>query len=86
MRLPRDVSGDELARRFAAVGYQITRQTGSHLRLTRSGPEEHHITVPRHKSLRVGTLNGVLRDVAERLKMDRDELIVALWETERSGS
>ena len=34
-RIPRDLSGTELARKLGAYGYQVTRQTGSHVRLTR---------------------------------------------------
>jgi hypothetical protein len=34
MRLPRDVSGQDLAQALASLGYRLTRQTGSHLRLT----------------------------------------------------
>ena len=34
MRLPRDISGSELAKRLSRLGYAVTRQTGSHLRLT----------------------------------------------------
>src|SRR5713226_8891338 len=34
MRLARDVSGDDLAKALADLGYRVTRQTGSHLRLT----------------------------------------------------
>jgi hypothetical protein len=41
---------------------------------------EHHVTIPRHKPLRVGTLNAVLRDVADHLGMTRDELIKSLME------
>lgn len=33
-RLPRDVTGEELARALGKVGYEATRQTGSHIRLT----------------------------------------------------
>jgi predicted RNA binding protein YcfA (HicA-like mRNA interferase family) len=55
MKLPRDVSGDDLAGALAALGYQVTRQAGSHLRLTTTEAGEHHITVPRHTPLRVGT-------------------------------
>jgi len=33
-RLPRDVSGADLAKLLAALGYTVTRQKGSHLRLT----------------------------------------------------
>ncbi|MBI2863614.1 MAG: type II toxin-antitoxin system HicA family toxin [Chloroflexi bacterium] len=71
MRLPRDVSGEELAKRLARLGYAVTRQTGSHIRLTRSTGLQHHTTIPRHKSIRVGTLNSILTDVAEHLKIDR---------------
>ena len=34
MRLPRDISGDDLAKALGGYGYQITRQKESHLRLT----------------------------------------------------
>ncbi len=34
MRLPRDLSGSDLAQALRKLGYSITRQTGSHLRLT----------------------------------------------------
>jgi predicted RNA binding protein YcfA (HicA-like mRNA interferase family) len=57
MRLPRDVSGRDLARRLAKYGYTTTRQTGSHIRLTTIAPSEHPITIPDHDALRVGTLS-----------------------------
>ena len=31
MRLPRDVSGSDLAHSLRKLGYSVTRQTGSHL-------------------------------------------------------
>ena len=34
MRLPRDLSGNDLAQALRKLGYQVTRQTGSHIRLT----------------------------------------------------
>jgi HicA toxin of bacterial toxin-antitoxin, len=34
LKVPRDVSGHELCRALARFGYTMTRQTGSHLRLT----------------------------------------------------
>lgn len=84
MRLPRDVSGEDLARRLARLGYTVTRQTGSHLRLTRrAGQDEQHLTIPRHASLRVGTLANVLRDVAEQLGMSRDEVLEELFGSRR---
>ena len=52
MKLPRDLSGAELARELQKVGYRVTRQTGSHMRLTTSDGGEHHVTIPAHESLR----------------------------------
>jgi predicted RNA binding protein YcfA (HicA-like mRNA interferase family) len=79
VRLPRDVSGDDLARALGTLGYRVTRQTGSHLRLTTSERGEHHVTVPRHAALRVGTLAGVLGDVAAHFSLSREELVERLF-------
>lgn len=79
MRLPRDVAGAELARLLGRFGYQPTRQTGSHQRLTTSQGGEHHVTVPLHAALRLGTLAGILGDVAEHLALTRDEVAARLF-------
>jgi predicted RNA binding protein YcfA (HicA-like mRNA interferase family) len=79
MKLPRDVGGVELARLLARYGYKITRQTGSHMRLTSMLKGEHHITIPRHKPLKVGTLNGILSDIALYLEKDKQILIDELF-------
>lgn len=80
MKLPRDIAGDELAGLLRKYSYSKTRQTGSHLRLTSSlkGPE-HQITIPRHKSLKVGTLSGILKDVASYLEIQKQQLIEELF-------
>ncbi|TKB54619.1 MAG: type II toxin-antitoxin system HicA family toxin [Nitrospira sp.] len=52
MRLPRDLSGSDLAQSLRKLGYSITRQTGSHLRLTTHEHGEHHLTIPQHDPLR----------------------------------
>jgi predicted RNA binding protein YcfA (HicA-like mRNA interferase family) len=74
MRLPRDLTGAQLIRALGKLGYQATRQTGSHVRLTCESPEQHHITVPLHDPLRIGTLAAMLSAVAEAHGMTRDEL------------
>lgn len=80
MKLPRDLSGEELARLLRSCGYEITRQTGSHMRLTSTlKGRPHHITIPAHKELTVGTLNGVVTDVASYLEKDRQELLQELF-------
>lgn len=79
MKLPRDLSGAELAKALGRVGYQITRQSGSHIRLTTTAPTVHHVTVPAHDPLKVGTLAAILGAVAEHLRLDRDELVRRLF-------
>lgn len=80
MRLPRDWGGEKLAKLLGRYGYTITRQTGSHMRLTTQQGGEHHVTIPRHSPLRVGTLNGILKDVAHHLGVERDELLSGLMQ------
>jgi hypothetical protein len=49
------------------------------MRLTTTQGGEHHVTIPRHESLRVGTLNAILRDVAEHLDIPRQTLLETLF-------
>ena len=79
MKLPRDLSGGGLAKTLTRLGYQTTRQTASHMRLTTQQGGEHHITVPDHDALKVGTLNGILREVAEHFELSRSELLQRLF-------
>ena len=80
MKLPRDLGGEELATRLGKYGYQVVRQTGSHIRLTSTYKDtEHHLTIPRHKPLRVGTLNGIINEVAVYLEMEKQSLIDDLF-------
>jgi predicted RNA binding protein YcfA (HicA-like mRNA interferase family) len=79
VRLPRDLSGDALAKALATLGYEVTRQSGSHLRLTSTLRGEHHVTIPRHRALRAGTLAGILADVAEHHAIERTRLIERLF-------
>ncbi len=74
MRLPRDVSGRQLAKLLGSLGYSTTRQKGSHIRLTTMQSGEHHVTIPDHDPLRIGTLRSILNDVARHFGITRDEL------------
>lgn len=79
MKLPRDIAGLELAQRLTIMGYAISRQSGSHIRLTTQQNGEHHVTIPRHDPLKVGTFSAVLDDVAKHFSMSRDDLIKRLF-------
>jgi len=79
MKLPRDLDGNQLAQALSKFGYEIIRQTGSHIRLTTQQQGEHHITIPSHSPLKVSTLNAILKDVADHSGMSRDALLSQLF-------
>jgi predicted RNA binding protein YcfA (HicA-like mRNA interferase family) len=80
LRLPRDLSGNQLASLLRRFGYEPTRQTGSHLRLTSTMQGfQHHVTIPRHGVLKVGTLAAILADIAAYLEVDRQDLTGQLF-------
>jgi predicted RNA binding protein YcfA (HicA-like mRNA interferase family) len=80
LKLPRDVSGEELVRALRHFGYEVTRQTGSHIRVTsKFKGTEHHVTIPAHKQLKVGTLAEILSDVASYLGLPREQLTQQLF-------
>ena len=74
MRLPHDLPDDDLVTLLWHYGYAPDRESGSHRRLTSTlGEAQHHLTVPRHAPLRVGTLSAIVTDVAAFLDRDRVE-------------
>ena len=79
MKLPRNISSAELAQALRKLAYAITRQSGSHLRLTTSERGQHHITIPNHNPIKVGTLSGILADVSAHFQLSREELIQKLF-------
>jgi hypothetical protein len=50
------------------------------MRLTTSERGQHHVTVPNHKNLKVGTLAGILADVAEHFRITREEVQKRLFD------
>ena len=80
MKLPRDMGGEDLIKLLAKFGYEVVRQTGSHVRLKSEVMGKiHSITIPLHKPLKLGTLNNILSDVAEYLKISKKELVERLF-------
>jgi predicted RNA binding protein YcfA (HicA-like mRNA interferase family) len=80
LRLPRDLSGHDLAKSLRRYGYQVSRQTGSHLQLKSNvRGSDHHITIPAHKALKLGTLSGIISAMAIYLEMDRSQLAEDLF-------
>ena len=79
MKVPRDLSGHDLARALRELGYRIDHQTGSHLRLTTQVAGEHHVTIPAHDPLKIGTLNAILGEVADHAGATRQQLLRRLF-------
>jgi predicted RNA binding protein YcfA (HicA-like mRNA interferase family) len=79
MKLPRNLSGAQLIKALEQLGYQAARQTGSHVRLASLLSKEHHLTIPLHDPLRIGTLAAILTDVAMHHGITRDELLARLF-------
>ncbi len=75
MKLPRDVTGAELAKALQALGYRPVRQVGSHMQLTTTQGGEHHVTIPRHRPLRIGTFATILDRVAAHFGVSRAEVL-----------
>jgi len=74
MRLPRDISSTELIKLLQKFGYQISRQKGSHIRLTTTKQGEHHITIPNNDPIRLGTLSSIIIDIANHFKKTKEEI------------
>ena len=51
-------SGKEIVRALEKLGFRVARQSGSHVLMKRG---EKGCVVPNHKEVKVGTVNGVLR-------------------------
>lgn len=79
MKIPRDISASELISVLKKFGYQVTRQAGSHIRLTTQNSGEHHITIPNHSPIKIGTLSAILNDIASHLHITKEELVKELF-------
>jgi len=74
MKTPRNLSAQSLIKLLSKYGYVVTRQKGSHIRLTRNSENgEHHITIPNHDPLRLGTLSSIITDVADNLGINKED-------------
>ncbi len=75
MKIPRDISGSEIISALTKLGYIKTKQVGSHIKLTTVEKGVHHVTIPNHSPIKIGTLNNILKDIAEHFAISKEELI-----------
>jgi len=76
VKLPR-ISGNKLIKVLTnTMGYEIVRQKGSHIRLSKNTENGiHNITIPNHEELAKGTLNSILSSVSKWNNISKDKLI-----------
>ena len=79
MKLPRDISASELIKLLQKFGYSISRQKGSHIRITTSANGEHHVTIPNHNPIKLGTLSSIIGDVAVHFNKTKEEIAKDLF-------
>ena len=60
IRLPA-ISGRDAVRAFEADGWQVARQSGSHIIMTKTGVPV-TLSIPNHRELKRGTLRGLIRN------------------------
>jgi predicted RNA binding protein YcfA (HicA-like mRNA interferase family) len=65
------VSGAEVVRALEHLGFVVVRQRGSHIILRRGSAG---CVVPNHREIKVGTLNGLLKQAG----VGADEFLIAL--------
>lgn len=76
MKLPRDLSGAELIKLLCKhYGYRRVNQEGSHVILEANTPRQHRISIPDHSPLRIGTLNAILRAVANVQGVEKENIL-----------
>ena len=79
MKIPRDITANDLLKSLKSFGYEIVRQKGSHIRIKTELNGEHYETIPNHKPIKIGTLSGILNNIAEHFDMTKEELMEQIF-------
>ncbi len=72
-RLPL-LSGMQVVKALSKLGYRVTRQRGSHMRLTCPNRKEWPVTVPRYKTID----RSLLRLIIQEANLSADEFLSLL--------
>ena len=78
MKLPRDLDGPRLVKALLVLGYEPTRQKGSHIRVTTQRDGENHEVIPFHHPIKAGTLASILKRIAAHHGMTEEALLEML--------
>ena len=62
------VSGIEIVKALAKIGYETDHQTGSHIILRQKEYPYRRLTIPNHKEIAKGTLRAIIRQAGLTLE------------------
>ena len=80
MKIPRNIGYKELIKSLKKIGYKVSRQSGSHIRLSAViNGSVHHITIPAHNPIKIGTLNAIMNELSNVLDIPKSKLIEKLF-------
>ena len=79
MKVPRDLSGRDVVKVLCSDwDYRKVNQVGSHIALETESPSHHRICIPDHRTLKVGTLSGIIAAVARHKGVSREAFLKSL--------
>jgi predicted RNA binding protein YcfA (HicA-like mRNA interferase family) len=79
MKTPRNLSGKQLIKLLKIYGYETVSQKGSHIKITTLKGGEHHLAIPNHDPIKIGTLNGIVRQVSEHIGKSKEDVFQELF-------
>jgi predicted RNA binding protein YcfA (HicA-like mRNA interferase family) len=79
MKIPRSISGEELVKLLRKLGYEKTAQKGSHIKVTTTEHGQHHLAIPNHNPIKIGTLNSIVNLVAAHFNKSKEEILELLF-------
>jgi predicted RNA binding protein YcfA (HicA-like mRNA interferase family) len=79
MKTPRNVSALELIKALGNLGYIKTAQKGSHIKITTEQNGQHHLSIPNHTPIKIGTFKAIIKQVSIHFEKDTDEIMKLLF-------
>ncbi|MEZ2338192.1 type II toxin-antitoxin system HicA family toxin [Mucilaginibacter sp. RCC_168] len=77
-KTPRDVSGKALIKVLSKYGYEVVRQSGSHIRLSINTHDEiKNLTIPNHAPIKLGTLMAILMKCQHNSTLIETNLLIS---------
>ncbi len=55
------ISGQQVIKALAKIGYELDHQTGNHVILRHKEPPHRRLTIPNHKEIAKGTFRAIIK-------------------------